>query len=137
MVTGFRIQFGRLLTGTFVRSTGAIGRVTGTTYLRGTLIARAGAEGRQQVYGTRTKYIHLLAHAQHPPGTFRGTLTDKNIIFVGAKDALKIRGSLARADLPVPEFFSRNKAQIPLGSGQKNGASQGSRVDTDDVRDVK
>ena len=35
---------------------------------------------------------------------------------MGAKDALKIRGSLARADLPVPEFFSRNKAQIPLGS---------------------
>ena len=40
-----------------------------------------------------------------------------NINFVGAKDALKIRGSLARADLPVPEFFSRNKAQILLGSG--------------------
>ena len=49
MVTGFWIQFGRLLTGAFVRLTGATGRVAGTTYLTGTLIARAGAEGRRQV----------------------------------------------------------------------------------------
>lgn len=46
MVTGFRVQFACLLTGAFVRSTGADGRVTGTTYLTGTLIAQAGAEGR-------------------------------------------------------------------------------------------
>ena len=49
------------------------------------------------------------------------SLPADNINFVGAKDALKIRGSLARADLPVPEFFSRNKAQIPLGSGLLQG----------------
>ena len=35
MVTGFRIQFGCLLSGAFVRSTGAIDRSTGTTYLTG------------------------------------------------------------------------------------------------------